>query len=561
MLRPKLFDTLKTYDAHQFTRDLMAGLIVGIVALPLAIAFAIASGVSPEKGLYTAIIAGFLISALGGSRVQIGGPTGAFVVIIYGIVQRYGIDGLMVATIIAGVILILMGLFKFGSIIKFIPHPVIVGFTTGIAVIIFSSQVNDLLGLGLVNVPSDFIEKWIAILGNAAGIHLNELLIGGGVILVVVLWPKVTTRIPSPFVAIIAASVTVAVLKLPVDTIGTRFGDIPHSLPMPSWPEGSWSKIRDLIQPGMTIALLAGIESLLSAVVADGMISGKHRSNMELVAQGIANIASPIFGGIPATGAIARTATNVKNGGRTPVAGMVHAVVLLLIMLLFGKWAAYIPMAALAGIMMVVAYNMSEWRSFVSLARARGGDALVLGITFMLTVVVDLTVAIQIGVLVAAVLFLKNMSSAANVTAVTKSMLDEDELEDPADFTLVPIPEGVRVFQISGPMFFGAAYKFKEAMSVIEKPPKVIVIRMRKVPLIDGTGIRTLEDVFAAYHKRGTVIVLSGVHPQVLVSLQKAGLVERIGEENMLPTFDDALLHTRKLLDRSVDSTAKPPKR
>lgn len=561
MLRPKILDTFKTYDAHQFARDLMAGVIVGIVALPLAIAFAIASGVSPEKGLYTAIIAGFLISALGGSRVQIGGPTGAFVVIIYGIVQRYGVDGLLVATMIAGVILILMGLFKFGSIIKFIPHPVIVGFTTGIAVIIFSSQMNDLFGLGLVDVPSDFIEKWITILGHAAGIHLAELLIGGGVILVAVLWPKITTKIPSPFVAIIAASVAVAVFQLPVDTIGTRFGEIPHSLPLPSWPEGSWANIRDLIQPGMTIALLAGIEALLSAVVADGMISGKHRSNMELVAQGIANIASPIFGGIPATGAIARTATNVKNGGRTPVAGIVHAIVLLLIMLVFGKWVTYIPMAALAGIMVVVAYNMSEWRSFVSLARSRGGDALVLGITFMLTVVVDLTVAIQIGVLAAAVLFLKNMSTAANVTAVTKSMLDEDELEDPADFTLVPIPDGVRVFEISGPMFFGAAYKFKEAMSVIEKPPKVIVIRMRKVPLIDGTGIRTLDDVFTAYHKRGTVIVLSGVHPQVLVSLQNTGLAVRIGEENLLPTFDDALLHTRKLLGESTEPAGKPTPR
>lgn len=561
MLRPKLLDTLKTYDAHQFTRDLMAGLIVGIVALPLAIAFAIASGVSPEKGLYTAIIAGFLISALGGSRVQIGGPTGAFVVIIYGIVQRYGVDGLMVATMIAGVILILMGLFKFGSIIKFIPHPVIVGFTTGIAVIIFSSQVNDLLGLGLVGVPSDFIEKWITILTHANGIHINELLIGVGVILVAVFWPKVTTKIPSPFVAIIAAAAAVAILNLPVATIGSRFGEIPHSLPVPSWPEGSWSQIRDLIQPGMTIALLAGIESLLSAVVADGMISGKHRSNMELVAQGVANIASPIFGGIPATGAIARTATNVKNGGRTPVAGIVHAVVLLLIMLVFGKWAIYIPMAALAGIMVVVAYNMSEWRSFVSLARSRGGDALVLGITFVLTIAVDLTVAIQIGVLVAAVLFLKNMSSAANVTAVTKSMLDEDELEDPADFTLVPIPEGVRVFEISGPMFFGAAYKSKEAMSVIEKPPKVIVIRMRKVPLIDGTGVRTLEDVFTAYHKRGTAIVLSGVHPQVLASLQKAGLAARIGEDNMHPTFDDALLYTRQLLGGVADPPAKPARR
>ncbi len=551
MLRPKILDTLKTYDRHQFTRDLMAGVIVGIVALPLAIAFAIASGVSPEKGLYTAIIAGFLISALGGSRVQIGGPTGAFVVIIYGIVQRYGVDGLMIATLIAGVILILMGLFKFGSIIKFIPHPVIVGFTTGIAVIIFSSQINDLLGLGLTDVPADFIEKWITLVSHFTSVNLHEFALGAGVILVVLLWPKITTRIPSPFVAIIAAAAAVAIFNLPVATIGSRFGEIPHSLPVPSWPEGSWSRIRDLIQPGMTIALLAGIEALLSAVVADGMISGKHRSNMELVAQGVANIASPIFGGIPATGAIARTATNVKNGGRTPVAGIVHALVLLLIMLVFGKWATYIPMAALAGIMVVVSYNMSEWHSFVALARSKGGDALVLGITFLLTVAVDLTVAIQIGVLVAAVLFLKNMSSSANVTAVTKSMLDEDELEDAADFTLIPIPDGVRVFEISGPMFFGAAYKFKEATSAIDKPPKVIVIRMRKVPMIDGTGVRTLSDVFTAYHKLGTAILLSGVHPQVRTTLEQAGLVEKIGADNLLPTFDDALLRTQKLLKDS----------
>ncbi len=555
MLRPKLLDTLKGYDSHQFVRDLMAGIIVGIVALPLAIAFAIASGVSPEKGLYTAIIAGFLISALGGSRVQIGGPTGAFVVIIYGIVQRFGVDGLMIATLIAGVILILMGLLKFGSIIKFIPHPVIVGFTTGIAVIIFSSQINDLLGLGLTDVPADFIEKWVMLVSHFTSVNMYEFGLGLGVVAIVLLWPKITTRIPSPFVAIIAAAAVVAIFNLPVATIGSRFGEIPHSLPVPTWPEGSWARIRDLIQPGMTIALLAGIEALLSAVVADGMISGKHRSNMELVAQGVANIASPIFGGIPATGAIARTATNVKNGGRTPIAGIVHALVLLLIMLVFGKWATYIPMAALAGIMVVVAYNMSEWHSFVALARSKGGDAVVLGITFLLTVAVDLTVAIQIGVLVAAALFLKNMSSTANVTSITKNMLDEDELEDAADFTLIPIPDGVRVFEISGPMFFGAAYKFKEAASIIDKPPKVVVIRMRKVPLIDGTGVRTLADVFASYHKRGTIIILSGVHPAVRASLSDAGLVEKIGEDNLVPTFDDALIRVQKLLN---DADKKP---
>lgn len=554
MLRPKILDTIKTYDRRQFARDSMAGLIVGIVALPLAIAFAIASGVSPEKGLYTAIIAGFLISALGGSRVQIGGPTGAFVVIIYGIVHRYGFDGLAVATLIAGGLLILMGLFKFGSIIKFIPHPVIVGFTTGIAVIIASSQLNDLLGLGIANLPSDFIEKTVTILVHVSAVRLPELLIGVGVIVLTITWPTVTTKIPGPFVALICASVMVAVLNLPVETIGSRFGAIPHAFPAPTWPATNWEHVRDLIQPAMTIALLAGIESLLSAVVADGMISGRHRSNMELVAQGIANVASPIFGGIPATGAIARTATNVKNGGRTPVAGIVHAVVLLLIMLAFGRWAAYIPMAALTGIMIVVAYNMSEWRSFVSQARGNRGDAMVLGITFLLTITIDLTVAIQMGVLVAAALFIKNMSSVANVTAVSKSMLDEDELEDVSDFTLVPIPEGVRVFHISGPMFFGAAYKFKEALLVTDKAPRAIVIRMRSVPMIDGTGIRILGDVITSYLKRGTNILLSGVNPEVRRTLQESGLADKIGAANILPTFDDALLRAQKIINEHAGS-------
>ncbi len=554
MLRPKLLDTLKGYTSRQFASDAMAGTIVAIVALPLAIAFAIASGVSPEKGLYTAIVAGFLISALGGSRVQIGGPTGAFVVIIYGIVQQYGIDGLMAATLIAGVILVIMGLLKFGSVIKFIPHPVIVGFTTGIAVIIFSSQMNDLMGLGINDLPADFIEKWIIIFRHIGDARMADLAVGLGVILIILLWPKVNRRIPGPFIALIAASAAVPLLNLPIETIGARFGEIPHSLPSPSWPEVNWATIKNLIQPGITIALLAGIESLLSAVVADGMISGKHRSNMELVAQGIANIASPIFGGIPATGAIARTATNVKNGGRTPVAGIIHALILLAIMLLFGKWAGLIPMAALSGIMIIVAYNMSEWRTFIAQVRGSKSDAAVLLSTFTLTVVLDLTIALQVGLVIASIMFLRSMSYSSNVTAISENWDDSQGMDDVANFSLSPIPDGVKVFEINGPMFFGAAYKFKESIAVIDKPPKAVIVRMRQVPVIDATGLRTIEDVYKSYKKHGTAFLMSGVQPRVRESMQRSGLLEKIGEDNVLPTYDDALLRSREI----ITSLSKP---
>lgn len=554
MLRPKLFDTLKSYNFTLFRADLLAGIIVGIVALPLAIAFAIASGVSPEKGLYTAIIGGFVISFLGGSRVQIGGPTGAFVVIIYGIVQQFGINGLVIATLIAGVLLIIMGLARLGSIIKFIPYPVVVGFTSGIAVIIFTSQINDLLGLGLTSLPADFIEKLAVILGNIGNINVYELAIGLSVIAFMILWPKVTTKIPAPMIAIVLTSVGAALFELPVVTIGTRFGEIPHALESISLPQVSWADIKILIQPGITIALLAAIEGLLSAVVADGMISGKHRSNMELVAQGAANILSPLFGGIPATGAIARTATNVKNGGRTPVAGIVHAVVLLLIMLMFGRWATMIPIATLAGILMIVAYNMSEWQTFVQQIRGRKSDAIVLLTTFLLTVIIDITVAIQVGVVIAAVMFLRSMTSSATVTAITKEMSNDEGTEDWTTFSLVPIPDGVKVFEISGPMFFGAAYKFREALSVTDKPPKIVVIRMRNVPLIDATGVRTIEDVLSSFRRHGTVLVLSGVNKSVLTSLVNSGLAEKIGRLNILPTFDEALLRTQTILKVEADS-------
>jgi len=424
LLVPKSITTLKSYSRPQFASDLIAGVIVGVVALPLAIAFAIASGLTPDRGLYTAIIAGFLISALGGSRVQIGGPTGAFVVIVYGIVQRYGIDGLVVATIMAGVILVILGVVKLGAAIKFIPHPVVVGFTSGIAVIIFSSQVKDFLGLRMGDVPAEFIPKWRTFASHLDSINAQAFAVSLVALLIMTLWPRVSRRIPSPFVALIATTLAVKLFNIPVETIGTRFGAISATLPHPIVPHVSLSQLTALVAPAFTIALLAAVESLLSAVVADGMIGGRHRSNMELIAQGVANIVSPIFGGMPATGAIARTATNVKNGGRTPVAGMVHAITLLLITLFFGRWAALIPLATLAAILVVVSYHMSEWRSFRSELTAPKSDVGVLLTTFVLTVLVDLTVAIEVGMVLAAFLFMKRMAEVTNVSIVTRELSD-----------------------------------------------------------------------------------------------------------------------------------------
>jgi len=481
MFRPKLIDTLKNYNKEQFFKDLVAGVIVGIVALPLAIAFAIASGVSPEKGIFTAIIAGLVISVLGGSRVQIGGPTGAFIVIIYRIVQQFGINGLIVATFMAGILLVIMGLTKLGSAIKFIPYPLIIGFTTGIAVIIFSSEIKDFLGLKMGNVPVDFISKWLAYGEHISSLNLYAAGIGVFTLLVVFLWPKVTHKVPGSVIAIIVTTLVIYIFKLPVETIGSRFGAIPSSLPMPVIPAVSFAIIQQLIRPAITIAVLGSIESLLSAVVADGMIGGNHRSNTELIAQGVANICSSIFGGIPATGAIARTATNIKNGGRTPIAGIIHAITLLLIMLFVGKWAALIPMATLGGILTVVAWNMSEPENFISVLKGSKSDAAVLLTTFGLTILVDLTVAIEIGMILAAFLFMRKMMQASSVQLAPHTT---DEILNPDE-----IPKSVDVFEINGPLFFGAAYKFKDAMKVIEYPAKVLIIRMRNVPVIDATGI------------------------------------------------------------------------
>jgi SulP family sulfate permease len=542
--------TLQTYDRKQLASDVGAGVIVGIVALPLAIAFAIACGVSPDRGLWTAVVAGFLISALGGSRVQIGGPTGAFVVIVYGIVQKYGIDGLTVATFMAGVMLVIFGVAKLGSAIKFIPHPVITGFTSGIAVIIFSSQVKDMLGLRMGVVPADFVAKWRAFAANAGSITPAAIGVSAFALLIIVAWPRVSRRIPGPFVALIAATALVQLLGIPVETIGTRFGAINAAVPHPQLPHLAFAQITALIGPAFTIALLASVESLLSAVVADGMIGSRHRSNMELVATGIANIVSPMFGGIPATGAIARTATNVKNGGRTPVAGITHALTLLLITLFFGRWAALIPMSALAAILIVVSYHMSEWRVFRAELHSPKSDVAVLLTTFFLTVIIDLTVAIEVGMVLAAFLFIRRMSEVTNISAVTRQLDDE---ADPYDTDRNAthrrrIPDGVEVYEINGPFFFGAAEQFKETLAQVARRPKVLIIRMRDVLMLDSTGMHALKDVVHRSRRDGTAVLLSDVHMQPLVALTGSPILDEIGSENLFDNLDSALNRARELL-------------
>jgi SulP family sulfate permease len=549
LFQPKLLTTLTNYTRKQFVADLLSGIIVGIVALPLAIAFAIASGISPEKGLFTAIVGGFLISALGGSRVQIGGPTGAFVVIVYGVVTHYGIGGLTIATLMAGVMLIFMGVFKLGSIIKYIPHPLIVGFTSGIALLIFSSQVKDFLGLKIASVPADFIQKCIAYYQHAGSVNGWALFIAAVTTLIVFLTPKWSTKIPGSLIAILLATFATQYFHLDVETIGKRFGSIPSMLPAPELPAMSFATIQQLIQPAFTIALLGGIESLLSAVVADGMIGSSHRSNTELIAQGIANIGSSLFGGIPVTGAIARTATNVKNGGRTPIAGIVHALTLLLIMLFVGKWAVLIPMPCLAGILVVVAFNMSEYKSFFALLKGPKSDALVLLATFLLTVLVDLTVAIEIGMILAAFLFMRNMMHTSNVNLVSSHDENMTEDNDEKSITRYHVPNGIEVFEITGPLFFGAAYKFKESIYSIKDPPRVLIIRMRAVPVIDATGLHTLEEVFKFVKRFGTQLIVSGIQPQVGKTLKESGLHEKLGDKNVVADIDQALERAKELLN------------
>ena len=549
-LVPKLVTTLKGYTRDQFFTDVVAGVIVGIVALPLAIAFAIASGVSPERGLFTAIVAGFLISALGGSRVQIGGPTGAFVVIVYAIVQRYGVDGLAAATLLAGVILAGFGLARLGGAIKFIPYPVTIGFTSGIALIIFSGEVKDFLGLRMGTVPPEFVEKWRAFGGHLATMNPWAVSVSVLTLAIIVAWPRFNRRIPSPFVALIVTTALVQLLHLPVETIGTRFGVINAALPRPALPAITLAQLPALMGPAFTIALLGAVESLLSAVVSDGMIGGRHRSNMELVAQGVANIASPLFGGIPATGAIARTATNVKNGGRTPVAGITHSVTLLLIALFFGRWAGLIPMATLAGILVVVAYSMSEWRTFINEFRAPKSDVAVLLTTFLLTVFWDLTVAIEVGMVLAAFLFMRRMAEVTNISALTHEFQDpvNDFETDPNAVRRRVVPAGVEVYEITGPFFFGAAETFKDRLGRIAVRPKVLILRMRHVPAIDSTGLHALRDLVHRSRHDGSLVILSDVHAQPVVALERSGMYDELGEENIHGNIDDALNRAREHL-------------
>jgi sulfate permease, SulP family len=546
MLIPKLVTTLKTYNREQFVADLTAGVIVGIVALPLAIAFAIASGLTPDRGLYTAIIAGFIISALGGSRVQIGGPTGAFVVIVYGIVQEYGVDGLTVATIMAGLMLIAFGLAKLGAAIKFIPFPVVTGFTSGIAAILIVQQLRDALGLRLTTAPPEFIERLTLYGANLHTINPSAAAISAGTLLVLWLWPRLSHRVPAPFVALIAATVLAQLLDLPVETIGTRFGEIRAGLPRLSLPAVSLEQGRELVGPALAIAALGAVESLLSAVVADGMIGGRHRSNMELIAQGVANVVAPVFGGMPATGAIARTATNVKSGGRTPVAGMIHALTLLVITLFFGRLAALIPLATLAAIVLWVAYRMAEWRVFKSELSAPKSDATVMLVTFLLTVLVDLTVGIGVGMVLASFLFMKRMAEVTNVTMVSREFSDSGPSPDKsgAIYTRV-IPRGVEVYEINGPFFFGAAEKFKDTLSEVSRKPKVLIIRMRNVPAIDSTAMHALRDLVRRTRKDGTVVYFSDVQAQPLLALSQSELLWEIGEEHLFGDIDEALAASR----------------
>ncbi|MEP6491364.1 MAG: SulP family inorganic anion transporter [bacterium] len=539
---------MKSYDRTQFLRDSVAGVIVGIIALPLAIAFAIASGVTPGRGLWTAIVAGFIISALGGSRVQIGGPTGAFVVIVYGIVQKYGIDGLTVATLMAGVLLVIFGLAKFGAVLKFIPHPVVTGFTSGIAVIIFSGEMKDFFGLQMGTVPPDFLGKWMAF-AHATGIAPPAIGIALLALAIIIVWPRINHRIPGPFVALIVTTVIATVLHLPIETIGSRFGEISAAVPHPQIPHLSLAQVTSLVGPAFTIALLGAVESLLSAVVSDGMIGGRHRSNMELVAQGVANIVTPLFGGIPATGAIARTATNVKNGGRTPVAGMVHSLTLLIITLVAGKWAGLIPMATLAAILVVVAYHMSEWRAFRAELQSPKSDVAVLLTTFLLTVLVDLTVAIEVGMVLAAFLFIRRMADVTNVSVVTRELEDDSAEDDDANAAnRRAVPKGVEVYEINGPFFFGAVETFKDTLARVSGKPRVLIIRMRHVLALDSTGMHALKDVVHRSRGDGTVVLLSDVHMQPLVALTGSPVLDEIGRDNLFGNLDEALNQARTLL-------------
>lgn len=554
-IQTKLFSCLKTYGKKTFMSDLMAGIIVGIVALPLAIAFGIASGVTPEKGIITAIVAGLVISLFGGSKVQIGGPTGAFIIIIYGIIQKYGFEGLTIATLMAGLFLVLFGLLRLGTIIKYIPYPIVVGFTSGIAVTIFTTQIKDLFGLTLPSNPSDFIEKWGVYLQNFNTIDPWCALIGVASVVVIAVTPRFSKKIPGSLIAIILMTIVALLLKnfagvLSIETIGDRFS-ISNELPAAQVPDMNWETIKSLVSPAITIAILGSIESLLSATVADGVIGDHHDSNTELVAQGLANIASPLFGGIPATGAIARTMTNINNGGKTPVAGIIHAVVLLLIFLFLMPLAKYIPMACLAGVLVVVSYGMCGWRSFLELMKNPKSDVTVLLITFFLTIIFDLTIAIEVGLIIACLLFMKRMSETTDVKAITEEIdLNQDAEFSTGNLDHLIIPQGVEVYEINGPYFFGAGNKFEEIMASFGDRPKVRIIRMRKVPFVDSTGIHNLTNLCEMSKKEGIQIVLSGVREKVNGQLEHAGFYHLIGEENICSHINLALKRANEIIEK-----------
>lgn len=553
--KPRLFSALKNYSKETFMADLMAGIIVGIVALPLAIAFGIASGVSPEKGIITAIIAGFIISLLGGSKVQIGGPTGAFIVIIYGIIQQYGEAGLIVATLMAGILLILLGVFKLGAIIKFIPYPIIVGFTSGIAVTIFTTQIADIFGLnfGGEKVPGDFIGKWMIYFRHFDTINWWNTIVSIASIIIIAITPRFSKKIPGSLIAIIVVTAVVYLLKTyagidTIDTIGDRF-TIKSELPDATMPALNWEAIKDLFPVAIAIAVLGAIESLLSATVADGVTGDKHDSNTELIAQGTANLITPLFGGIPATGAIARTMTNINNGGKTPVAGIIHAVVLLLILLFLMPLAQYIPMACLAGVLVIVSYNMSEWRTFKALLKNPKSDVTVLLITFFLTIIFDLTIAIEVGLVIACILFMRRVMETTEISVIKDEIDPNDELDIAVREEHLIIPAGVEVYEINGPYFFGIATKFEETMAQLGDRPKVRVIRMRKVPFIDSTGIHNLTSLCKMSQKEKITIVLSGVNEKVHNTLEKSGFYELLGKQNICPNINVALDRAKEIMN------------
>ena len=553
--KPRLFSTLKNYSKETFMSDLMAGIIVGIVALPLAIAFGIASGVSPEKGIITAIIAGFIISLLGGSKVQIGGPTGAFIVIIYGIIQQYGEAGLIVATLMAGILLILLGVFKLGAIIKFIPYPIIVGFTSGIAVTIFTTQIADIFGLnfGGEKVPGDFIGKWMIYFRHFDTVNWWNAVVSILSIIIIAITPRFSKKIPGSLIAIIVVTIGVYVLKTyagidSIDTIGDRF-TIKSELPEAAIPTLNWEAIKDLFPVAITIAVLGAIESLLSATVADGVTGDKHDSNTELIAQGTANLITPLFGGIPATGAIARTMTNINNGGKTPVAGIIHAIVLLLTLLFLMPLAQYIPMACLAGVLVIVSYNMSEWRTFKALLKNPKSDVAVLLITFFLTIIFDLTIAIEVGLVIACILFMRRVMETTEISVIKDEIDPNDELDIAVCEEHLIIPAGVEVYEINGPYFFGIATKFEETMAQLGDRPKVRIIRMRKVPFIDSTGIHNLTSLCKMSQKEKITIVLSGVNEKVHKTLEKSGFYELLGKQNICPNINVALDRAKEIIN------------